>query len=316
MIDEVDTIFGPAAGDHEELRGVLNAGHRRGAVVHRCDGPKLEVKEFPVFTPVVLAGIGHVPDTVADRAVVIRMKRRAPGDKVESFRRRKVAPAATELRQRVAVWVESVADELTDAEPDLDGLTDRPADVWEPLIALADAAGGDWPGRARAAAAAIVGAATTDDTSLGVRLLGDIRAIFAKKGCEQTLGSAVLAERLAAMEEAPWGDMYGKALDARGLAKRLRPYDVAPKQHRVKVTNPKSGAEEEKNIRAYEAGAFADAWRRYLPVPPTTATSATSATPQVTVTRDVADVAAVAVPGGAEGEATGGVGPGRERRTW
>jgi hypothetical protein len=32
LYDEIDTVFGPRAREHEELRGLLNAGHRRGAV--------------------------------------------------------------------------------------------------------------------------------------------------------------------------------------------------------------------------------------------------------------------------------------------
>lgn len=283
MIDEVDTIFGPAAGDHEELRAVINTGHRRGGVVHRCDGPSLAVRPFPVFAAVALAGIGELPDTVADRAVVIRMKRRAPGDRVESFRRRKVAPVADALRQRIAAWTDQIAEQITDAEPDMAGLTDRPADVWEPLFAIADAAGGDWPARARTAAVAIVGASTNDETSLGVRLLADIRTVFGDGGDKMT--SAELAERLAAMEEAPWGDLWGKALDARGLAKRLRPYDVKPHKYR----------DGDATHRGYERHGFVDAWGRYLPG---TGTTATSGTPQVTVTRDVPDVPDVPVPEG------------------
>lgn len=295
MIDEVDTIFGPAAGDHEELRGVLNSGHRRGAVVYRCDGPQLTVKPFPVYTPVVLAGIGELPDTVSDRSVVIPMKRRAPGDAVQSFRRRKVKPGADQLRDRIAAWVEAVTEQITDAEPDMGGLTDRPADVWEPLLALADAAGGDWPVMARAAAQQITGASTGGtDTSIGVRLLSDIRGVFTAPGTLRKLPSSELAERLAGIEEAPWGDLRGHPLDARGLARRLHPYDIGPRKYR----------EGDKTHRGYERRDFVDAWARYLPRrPPGTGTSATTGTPQVTATRDVPDVPDVPVPEGTEAEA-------------
>jgi hypothetical protein len=35
LYDEIDTLFGPRAKENEELRGVINAGHRRGAVAGR-----------------------------------------------------------------------------------------------------------------------------------------------------------------------------------------------------------------------------------------------------------------------------------------
>ena len=36
LYDEIDTVFGPKAKDNEDVRGMLNAGHRRGAVAGRC----------------------------------------------------------------------------------------------------------------------------------------------------------------------------------------------------------------------------------------------------------------------------------------
>ena len=36
LYDECDTLFGPKAKEHEEVRGMINAGHRKGAVAGRC----------------------------------------------------------------------------------------------------------------------------------------------------------------------------------------------------------------------------------------------------------------------------------------
>ena len=71
--DEVDTFPSPRSGQqHEELRGLVNAGHRRGAVAHRCVVEKgVKVEEFPAFAPAALAGIGDLPDTILDRSVVV-----------------------------------------------------------------------------------------------------------------------------------------------------------------------------------------------------------------------------------------------------
>jgi len=258
LFDEVDTIFGPAASQHEELRGMLNAGHRRGAVAYRCVGEpsNMKVQAFPAFAAVALAGIGDLPDTLIDRSILVRMRRRAPDEVVEPFRRRYVKPEAEELHDRLAKWVSDVADVLADAEPTMPaGVTDRAADCWEALLAIADIAGGGWPSRARQAAVAIIGERQNADPSLGVRLLGDVHAVFGASDTER-MASADLAKRLAELEEAPWGDLRGKVLDARGLAQRLRRYSIRP--HNVRLG--------EHQAKGYEWSDFVDAWRRYLPL--------------------------------------------------
>jgi hypothetical protein len=84
LYDEIDTVFGPKAKENEEIRGLLNAGHRRGAVAGRCvvRGKTVETEEISAFCAVALAGLGWLPDTILTRAVIIRMRRRAPGEKV------------------------------------------------------------------------------------------------------------------------------------------------------------------------------------------------------------------------------------------
>jgi Protein of unknown function (DUF3631) len=280
LFDEADTYFGPMArGEHEELRGLVNAGHRKGAVAYRCVGEpaRMEVKAFPAYCAVAIAGIGDLPPTILDRAVLIRMRRRAPGEHIEPFRRRKAAKVCDELRDALAGWMKAHADQLGDAEPEMPaGLVDRPADVWEALLAIADAAGGDWPARARAAALELNAARVEADPGLGVALLRDLRAVF--DGAD-VLATEELLRRLCALEESPWGDLRGKPLDARGLARRLRPYEVRPTTIRVGEGTPKG----------YRRVDLHDPWSRYLPDTPET--SATSETPQASAVAPVADVA-------------------------
>ena len=76
LLDELDAVFRDRSDKYEEVRAVINAGHRRGATVPRSvPGPKNTwiVKRFPVFGPKALAGIGKLPDTVTDRAIPILM---------------------------------------------------------------------------------------------------------------------------------------------------------------------------------------------------------------------------------------------------
>jgi Protein of unknown function (DUF3631) len=289
LFDEIDTIFGPKAKDNEELRGLLNAGHKRKGVTYRCvgDGGAQTVQPFPSYAAVALAGLGDLPDTILTRSVVIRMRRRAPNERVEAFRQRLHEPEGHALRDRLARWADSVRKQVEGAFPQMpEGITDRPADVWEPLLAVADAAGGDWPKRAREACVELVTAARADDkASLGIRLLTDLRDhVF--NGAERLPTVQILAG-LNALDEAPWADTNGRPLDARGLSKRLREYVTADNQP-IKARNIKTG---DGVVKGYYAADLADAWARYCPLPPqTSATSATSAVqPSLTCADAVAD---------------------------
>lgn len=265
LFDEVDTIFGPKAGDNEPLRGFLNAGHHRGAGMWRCvgDGTNQTVQEFPSFCVVAMAGLGSLPDTILTRSVIIRMRRRARNERVQPFRRRLHAPEGHALRDRLAVWADSVRHLVDGVFPEMpDEVTDRPADVWEPLIAVADAAGGDWPARARAACAQIVAASKQDDKgSIGIRLLTDLRD-HVLNGIERLPTISVL-DRLYALEEAPWADMGGKPLTSRGLAKMLGEYMTGDNKP-IEPRNIKSGGAV---LKGYYAADLADAWTRYCPPP-------------------------------------------------
>jgi len=257
LLDEVDTIYGSRASENEDLRGLLNAGHRRDAAVRRCvgEGKKMEVKDFPVFCPVALAGIGGLPDTITDRSIVLRMKRRARSEEVEEFRARRVEPEASALRRRLQAWAARSEDSLSAADPEMpSGIVDRTADVWEPLLAIADVAGGSWPQRARSCALKLNEASPDNETSPGVRLLADIRACFEVAGTDRLM-SAELVAHLVALDEAPWGDLRGRPLNAQGLAGRLRPYDIRSKKIRFGETC----------LQGYELGGFTDAFFRYLP---------------------------------------------------
>lgn len=260
LMDEVDALFGRRGnGDDgaEDLRALLNAGHRRGATIPRCVGPTHQVRRFPVYAAVALAGLGDLPDTLMSRSVIVRIRKRAPGEHVEPFRRRVHAPAGEALRDRLAVVVGRAAEDLADAWPDMPaGVVDRPADVWEPLLAVADAAGGDWPDRARAACVELCRVAASREASLGVKLLTDLREVF---GDELALPTETVLSRVCALDESPWQELRGRPLDARGLARRLRQYEVRPTK--VKVNG--------ESLKGYRRDDLWDAWSRYLAPTPT-----------------------------------------------
>ncbi|MEU9204295.1 DUF3631 domain-containing protein [Streptomyces sp. NPDC048332] len=287
LFDEIDTVFGPKAGDNEELRGFLNAGHRRSGVTYRCvgDGGNQTVVEFPSYTAVAVAGLGYLPDTITTRSVIIRMRRRARNEKAEPFRARLHEAEGHALRERLAQWADQVRDDIAGRWPQMpEGVTDRPADVWEPLLSVADAAGGTWPDRARTACMELVNAARADDKgSVGIRLLTDLRD-HVMAGIDRMPTVAIL-DRLCALDEAPWADMGGRPLDSRSLSKMLGEYmtlDNTP----VKARNIKTAGSV---LKGYYALDLHDAWERYCPPPPSgAATSATSATSQVSDPEKVA----------------------------
>jgi hypothetical protein len=262
LLDEVDAIYGPKARDHEGLRALLNAGFQRGATVPRCVGTKMEVKDFAVFCPKALAGIGNLPDTVADRAIPIRMRRRAPSEPIVRLRRRHIVEESQNLRQRLEQWSESV--EFGEAEPLLpDPLSDRAQDAWEPLLTIAEVSGGEELA-CRARLAAIELHASQDDleASLGVRLLSDISIVFGFHQNDRLFTEELLV-RLCGIEEAPWGAWNGgKGLAPHGLARLLRPYEIQPKTVRQAAVTAKG----------YFRSDFADAWSRYV-LPPSTGPS-------------------------------------------
>ena len=272
LYDEIDTLFGPKAKDNEEIRGMLNAGHRRGAQAGRCvvRGKIVETEELPAYCAVALAGLGSLPDTLLTRAVVVRMKRRTPGETIEPFRRRMHLADGHAIRDKLALWATSAtAAGIGDKWPEMPaGIADRAADVWECLLMIADAAGGDWPERARVAAVALVADSRGGSgASLGIRLLGDIKKVWNGTGSMHT---DALLDQLNGLDEAPWGDLKGKPLDPRRLSRFLHEYDVHPADVRADVVTKVNGqvVTEEKVRKGYKRDELHDAWQRYLPSAP------------------------------------------------
>ena len=195
-------------------------------------------------------GLNDLPDTIMSRSVVVRMRRRAPGEVIEPWRLRINGPEASELHQRLSTWAEDAAPGLSwPVMPT--GIEDRNADVWEALLAVADLAGSDWPERARVAAVALVADSAAGAPSIGVLLLHDLRAVFAGR---DKMPTEDILTGLHAVEESPWAELRGKPVDARWLSRQLAKYDIKPKVIRI----------DDGNARGYDAADLHDPWSRYL----------------------------------------------------
>ena len=241
--------------DNEELRGMFNAGHRRGGQALRCEGDGHEVRAFNVFAPAVLCGIGALPGTLHDRSIIVRLERAKPGELRERFDSRRIE-REIELCRKLARFCADNKARLEACDPALpSGAFNRLADNWRPLFAIAEIAGGNWPQRAAAAFAKIT--AKTDDDAQGINtmLLADIQHIFSETSAERMFSKS-LVEALCAMTDRPWPEAHkSKPISETWLARRLLTFGVSSKTLRIADGRGKG----------YEAADFADAFERYLP---------------------------------------------------
>lgn len=255
LLDEVDTIFNSRTGEkYEGLRALLNAGNRRGATVPRCVGPTLKVAEFSVFCPKVLAGIGTLPETVADRSIPIRLERRRKDEPVERFLMREAAVPADPIHERVSEWAKANRVKLSKARPRMPNeLNDRMVEGCEPLVAIADRLGAG--PAARTALVEVLGGERLDDVeTLRLRLLRDLKAIFAKHPKSRSAFTNSLLTELHRIEDAPWESYYGRGFESRDLGSLLRHYGIRSTTVRAK----------DKVARGYRRDDLQAAWNRYL----------------------------------------------------
>jgi putative DNA primase/helicase len=253
LIDEADTF----ARDDDALRGILNSGHSRDtAWVIRCEGDDNVAKEFSTWAPKAVAAIGKLADTWRDRAIILPLKRKKPGEVVTKLRA-KDSEAFITLRRKAARWGADNLEALKGAQPELpEALHDRAQDNWEPLLAIADIAGGDWPAAARAAAIALSSSAEATDDTIRVQLLTDIAAVFAGLNNPDRLFSKSLLTELTADETKSWANYKNnKPITERQIARLLVGFGIKPSNQRIGDTQAKG----------YAWVDFADTLERYLP---------------------------------------------------
>ncbi len=188
--------------------------------------------------------------TLASRCIVIRMHRKTTGEECERLKRLD----ATELKRKCARFVADHAEQIARAEPEMPkGLTNRAADIWEPLLVLADLAGGRWPGLVREAAVGLT-ARAQEYSPIGSLLLDIFLAFISSRS--DRLFSRELVGGLLGRGERPWAELRkGKPVTETWLAQRLRPYGIKPRTIRIG----------EQTAKGYVQEDFMETFRRYIP---------------------------------------------------
>jgi putative DNA primase/helicase len=251
LIDEADAFM----RENEELRGIINCGHTRdSAKIIRVVGDDYTPTTFTVWGAKALAGIGHLPDTIMDRSITLELRRKLANEKTERLRHAE-PNLFKKITSKLARFALDYSDKVQHAKPELpDELNDRAQDNWEPLLAIADIAQGEWPRLARTIALKISGD-NEQSPSVGVELLADIQEIFESKNIDR-ISSAMLIESLCADDEKSWATYNrGSSITPRQVAKRLREFGIISNTVRFGTMLTAKG---------YLKHNFDDAFARYL----------------------------------------------------
>jgi Protein of unknown function (DUF3631) len=254
LLDEANK----ALANNLDMLAVLNDGHRRGGQTLRnvAVGDDYEPRAFATYSAMAIAFLKHLPPELHDRSVAIEMRRALPGERIEQFRIDRVDHFST-LARKIARWTQDHAARIGAADPVMpSGIYNREADNWRPLLAIAAAAGGEWPKRARDAAERCHAAADVDNRSQLETLLADIRDVSRGK---TEAPSADLVNHLVALEGHPWAEMgnSGKPLTQNKLARMLKPLGIFPEAIWI-------GSSTGKALKGYVFAHFNEAFARYL----------------------------------------------------
>ena len=260
LFDEAQSAFRQKGEAAEDMRHMLRSSfEKRFAVVMKCIGENNEERQFSTFCPKAANGrnLADIDDMLANRSIIISMTR---ANKRLPELRADRDPVGDELRRKAARWGDDHIDELRNADPKVGELIHRGADVWRPLFAIADAAGGDWPAKIREAqlALAVSAAKVSTGDTLGVELLRDCRQVFRDKGNSDQMKSTDLDAALLELPERPWPTVSkGKEMTTQWRGKRLQKYGIRTKPLRFDDDNGKQ-------YRGYRRVDFDEAWNAYL----------------------------------------------------
>lgn len=249
IIDEADTFL-PRSPD---LNGIVNSGHTRSAayVLRNIGGQN---RRYSTWCPKAILMIGLPSETIVDRSIVIPLKRKRADqvvDRLDASRPREL----TILQSQIAKWADDNLRRIENTTFDRPKLgSDRAADNWEPLLAIASCVGEEWFGAALDAATEL-SVPQDECRSVEEMLLADVKNAFEANGVTR-ISSADLSRALCSDSDRPWATLeHGRAISARGLVTRLSKFGVRTKNIRKGTMV----------LKGYTIDQFEDAFARYVP---------------------------------------------------
>ena len=278
ILDEIDIVLpsgsGDARGPQRAILGLLNAGYRRGKVVHRMGGKGYtELQEFNLFCPKILVGIDKgLRPTLASRCIRLEMEPATDEEMagLEEFIPDEVEEDTTALSERLAAWAERAIPAIKVAtRPErIPGLKRRQVETAKILLHISAQAGDRFDGEFRDALEGLsTGQGTSDaTTSSGRALLADTRDVFDALG-ESQVSTTWLLKALFEIEVSPWAgwwavtdEMTGKLVAQPGAAKKLgnmlNRYGIRSRDIWIPRAN--------KSLKGYLKADFQNAFARYL----------------------------------------------------
>jgi putative DNA primase/helicase len=309
IITEAEQLFSP--GTASELLAVIDASNMRSeAFTVRNDmapdgtwTPRL----YSTWHTAAFGSIGALPRTLQSRGIVIRLRAALPGE-VPAQHRRGVFNPLVDQRRMLTAWGASL-EQLPEATLP-EGLFNRAADLWEPLFAVANLAGGRWPSLVAEAAQQVQ--KIERPVPQIVRLLAGIRTAF---GSAAFLETEALIRKLLADPEEDWRLAYhGKSISAAWLRERLANLLDPPGSQQSYFVDDLGVR---RHRRGYDRRQFQDAFSRYLPPeaegPTETMEPSPAPTPSPTPSfRRASGSAASSSSGGVEARNSASLGPASE----
>lgn len=248
LFDDCQHTF--SSSERQPLLSLLNSSSQWCGYFLAADG------NYSCFGLKAFAGSAPLPPSLAARCIPILLRRAKPSEKYLRSRSPEVVDAGEALAEQLSQWTKNIEFRLAQAidneAPNFsEALSPGQQSMANPLLYVADIAGGSWPAKARAAVTAVFAVA---EASPELQILKDIRDIFDDKKNPEYLATSDLLNELSNMDHRPWSAWGPKS--GKRLARHLLPFEIQP-------TYMHRGIEGQ-GFRGYFLKDFQDAWERYL----------------------------------------------------
>ena len=260
IIDEIDRLFNGRKENDNPIFAFLDGGFEPDSAVTRARYVKgqRDTEYLDSHCPKVLVGIDRkmMDSIILSRCILIRMEKKLPEDGTKKYVKRFHRAQGVEIGANLCAW--AIANEERILRIDAlytPEFGDRAIDIWEPILAFAEAAGGNWLEYAKASLVELNSDAAIERDSIGVQALKSIRAAKAMLPDAKGVASQSLIEILHGMEGSPWAE-YGrgkKPITVDALARILARHKIKP--HPISI--------EGIQLKGYEWSQFEDAWKRH-----------------------------------------------------